>query len=58
MFVDLLTSSRSCKSDAAFRVNVANLYLQELTAAEEEQVEEDKEKQLQVSPKLLFVYST
>lgn len=31
-----------CKFDAAFRVNVAVLYLQELTAAEEEQVEEDK----------------
>lgn len=58
MYVDMLTSSRSCKSDAAFRVNVANLYLQELTAAEEEQVEEDKEKQLQVSVKLLYVYST
>lgn len=34
------------------------LYLQELTAAEEEQVEEDKEKQHQVSHKLLFVYSS
>lgn len=53
----MLTSSRSCKSNAAFRVNVANLYFQELTAAEEEQVEEDKEKQLQVSHKLLFVYT-
>lgn len=38
-----------CKFNAAFRVNVAFLYSQELTAAEEEQVEEDKEKQHQVS---------
>lgn len=34
-----------CK-DAAFRVNVAILYLQELTQAEEEQEEEEKEKQV------------
>lgn len=42
----------------AYRVNVAILLFQELTAAEEEQVEEDKEKQLQVSrPLLMFVSS-
>lgn len=43
------TSTLTCKSDAASRVNVAFLSFQELTAAEEEQVEEDKEKQQQVS---------
>lgn len=37
------------KTNAASLVNVAVLLFQELTAAEEEQVEEDKEKQLQVS---------
>lgn len=44
----------TCKSNAASRVNVAILSFQELTAAEEEAVEEDKEKQLQVSHLLLF----
>lgn len=42
------SSTLICKLDAASRVNV-HLTFQELTAAEEEAVEEDKEKQLQVS---------
>lgn len=46
LYVSLLTLT--CKIDPAFRVN-GHFVFQELTAAEEEQVEEDKEKQLQVS---------